>query len=105
MLRICCRCSVRLKLSQSQPLRLYSTNSHNSHAPSILFFGSDTFSVTSLKKLQEAQTTEPDLFRSLDIITREPSPQGRGLKRTKRVFPDKPSVDILSAIAGLRRGP
>ena len=105
MLRICCRCFVRLNLPQSQSLRLYSTNSRNSHAPSILFFGSDTFSVTSLKKLHESQTTEPDLFRSLEIITREPSPQGRGLKRTKRVFPDRPAVDILSAITGLRRGP
>ena len=105
MLRICCRCSVRLKLPQSLSLRLYSTKARNSHAPSILFFGSDTFSVTSLKKLHETQTAEPDLFRSLEIITREPSPQGRGLKRTKRVFPGKPSVDTLSAITDLRRGP
>lgn len=105
MLRACCRYSGWLRLLQSQSARHYSTSSRNSHAPSVLFFGSDTFSVTSLRKLHEAQTTEPDLFRSLDVVTREPSPQGRGLKRTKRVFPDKPSVDVLSAITDLRRGP
>ena|SRR5947207_1321216 len=104
MLRICCRCTARLKLPQLRLLRSYSTNSRNRHAPSILFFGSDTFSVASLKKLHETQTTEQELFRSLEIVTREPSAQGRGLKRTKRVFVYCPSTDRPSTAPSLRRG-
>jgi methionyl-tRNA formyltransferase len=60
----------------------------------ILFFGSDTFSVASLKKLHETQKTEPRLYDSLEIVTREPSPGGRGLKRQKRTSWQVPLIAV-----------
>jgi hypothetical protein len=82
MLGICWRCAVRLKIPQRHKIRRLHHDSPQ-YAPKIVFFGSDTFSVVSLSKLHNAQKVEPDLFESLEIVTREPSPRGRGLKRQK----------------------
>ena len=77
MLRTCYRCSIRLK--QLTPIRFYS-DFNNRKPPSILFFGTDSFSVASLQKLHETSKKEPTLYRSLEVVTPDPRPQSRGLK-------------------------
>jgi len=84
MLRMSQRLPLKVKLLACTQclLRHYSTGSSAQAAkpPRILFFGSDSFSVTSLEKLVETQRQDPELFKSIDIVTREPAPSGRGLQ-------------------------
>lgn len=43
----------------------------------VAFFGSDRFSISSLKALLDLQGRRPELLSSIDVITRQVKPQGR----------------------------
>lgn len=47
----------------------------------IAFFGSDSFSVASLRKLYELHKLKPSIIASLKVVTRSIKPTGRNLKR------------------------
>ncbi|KAI6500892.1 hypothetical protein MCOR13_005836 [Pyricularia oryzae] len=46
----------------------------------ILFCGSDAFSCESLRALDKVRRSEPQLVKSIDVVTRPPKRTGRGLK-------------------------
>jgi hypothetical protein len=47
---------------------------------SVLFCGSDAFSITALDAINEARKTVPGLIRSIDVVHRRAKFAGRGLK-------------------------
>lgn len=77
------RCASRSQFRWTQALVRYSTARDSGRPPHILFFGSDTFSLATLRRLHEAGKSGGDLYRSLEVVTREPAPKGRGLVRQK----------------------
>lgn len=85
MFRASSRCSVRLK--QLTPIRFYSADFNNRKPPSILFFGTDSFSVASLQKLYETGKKETTLYRSLKVVTPDPRPKDRGLRSRASELP------------------
>src|SRR5277367_2883835 len=76
----CCRNAVRsTPIARHKVLQLcYSTAPGLS--PSILFFGTDRFSIECLEKLNTARATEPALFRHIEVVTKPPYLEGRGNK-------------------------
>lgn len=46
----------------------------------ILFCGSDSFSIASLRALFQEQRSNPGLIESIDVVCKEPKRVGRGLK-------------------------
>ncbi|KAF2742480.1 methionyl-tRNA formyltransferase [Sporormia fimetaria CBS 119925] len=60
--------------------------SHASVAPlSILFCGSDEFSIASLRALHQAQQLDRNLIRSIEVVHRPAKRTGRGLKVVREV--------------------
>src|SRR5579862_7917248 len=89
MLRLCSSCIARLQ--RQRHIQSACTRYHSNHTinrPRILFFGSDTFSIGSLEKLRQAKKDE-DLYESLEIITKEPAPSGRGLEIRKGIVHER----------------
>ncbi|ODQ79572.1 hypothetical protein BABINDRAFT_63254 [Babjeviella inositovora NRRL Y-12698] len=64
--------------------RLYLFVRHSS-ALRIAFFGSDKFSIESLRHMVKLKETLPGLIDVIDVITRRPKPFGRGLKQLRDV--------------------
>src|SRR5271154_4106661 len=58
--------------------------------PRILFFGTDSFTRTSLQKLCEAKESNPELYTSLDVVAREPGKEytAAKLKRYPHIIED-----------------
>lgn len=75
---------------QTSPVhyRSVSTESPPTREPlSILFFGSDHFSATSLKALHDEHLSNRDLIRSIDVLTLEDRRSGRGMKTIREGSP------------------
>jgi len=63
--------------------RCYSVASTAQGAPEplkILFCGSDNFSITSLRALNDAKNNDPGLIESIEVVHRPGKPVGRGHK-------------------------
>lgn len=74
---------------QTSPVhyRFVSTESSTREPLSILFFGSDHFSATSLKALHDEHLSNRDLIRSIDVLTLEDRRSGRGMKTIREGSP------------------
>src|ERR1700685_1754839 len=83
MLSTCCRNAARLKPIGKRKLLLRCNSTFPGHSPSILFFGTDRFSIECLDKLHMARETEPGLFRHIEVVTKPPALEGRGKKAQK----------------------
>lgn len=95
--RLARNCSARRSWRVPFSVRCFATAQQPENtAPSILFFGSDTFSLASLNKLYAAHKNNPDLYESLQIVTRKPAPKGRGLKETPSASPILSTAHIPS---------
>jgi methionyl-tRNA formyltransferase len=66
-----------------RPVRFSSTAARKGSPLRILFFGSDEFSVASLKALHKESVYDPSLIASIDVVTPPPRPHGRGLKELR----------------------
>ncbi|ONH69568.1 Methionyl-tRNA formyltransferase, mitochondrial [Cyberlindnera fabianii] len=60
--------------------RHFSTSSPFSNALKVAFFGSDEFSIQSLRRLHEASKQSPGLISHIDLIAKHPKATGRDLK-------------------------
>lgn len=66
--------------------RLFSTSSLRlASGLKIAFFGSDDFSIESLKKLVEISKSNKDIIDSIDLVSKHPKPVGRYLKQVADV--------------------
>ncbi|ANB14491.1 Fmt1p [Sugiyamaella lignohabitans] len=67
----------------------------------IALFGTDNFTVHSLKALHRYQLANPHVIESLHVITRTPKPSGRGLKVVKEapsaVYAFEQDIPVLRA--------
>jgi methionyl-tRNA formyltransferase len=86
--RICAKCALRISVRREEPWKneFRRTYSIDVAPPKILYFGTDSFSVTALGKLVTHKVEEPSLYKSIYVVTREPRPQGRGLEIKKCTF-------------------
>ena len=107
MLPTCCRNAVRLKPIGRQKLsrRCYTASGPS---PSILFFGSDRFSVECLDTINTARSTDPALFQHIEVVTKPPFLEGRGKnakmkKRRLLIMVPGGLLTNISADSGLRR--
>src|SRR5271170_3014710 len=91
MLPTCCRNAMRLKPIGKRKLLLRCYSTAPGPSPSILFFGTDRFSIECLDRLNMARETEPGLFRHIEVVTKPPSLEGRGKKAQK-----SKSIPLLS---------
>ncbi|KAG4423041.1 hypothetical protein IFR04_003817 [Cadophora malorum] len=64
-------------------IKLYSTKT--SKPLSILFCGSDEFSIASLRALHAEHKRDPALIKSIDVLCRPGKPAGRSLKQIREV--------------------
>ncbi|KAF1922055.1 formyl transferase [Ampelomyces quisqualis] len=74
-------------MSGRWPAAVRSTAARPKHQPplSILFCGSDHFSIASLRALLEARREDPRLIQSIHVVHRPAKPTGRGLKTLREV--------------------
>ena len=72
--------SLHASLLLQKPKRSYTPS--RAHDPlTILFCGSDDFSIASLRALNDEKVRDPQLISSLDVVCRPDKPTGRGLKK------------------------
>lgn len=80
MLRLAQHIAKKVIAAQTPSICNYSLKTYIREPLRILFCGSDTFSIASLRKLCDEKRKTSELIESIDVVCKVPKLTGRGLK-------------------------